>query len=105
VTARCEPRLYLLVRRDLPRSAQAVQAAHAAAELVYRRHDELIAGWGRFGPTISLLGLDNRDMLESWRSRLGTAAVTFNEPDLDGSPTAIAYFGEDTFGLAQLRLL
>lgn len=105
MAAEVSPRLYILVRRDLSRSVQAVQAAHAAIELVHA-HKELNASWGPCGPTIAMLGVADGAELDRWRMRLWKAgAVVFHEPDLGDVATALAYYGADHYGLSKLRLL
>lgn len=100
-------RLYVLVRRDLPRSVQAVQAAHAVAQYVYDFRNTVELEWGKYGPTIAMLAVDNRAALDNWQKRLasrGQVAV-FREPDLADQPTALAFYGEKQVGLSSLRLL
>src|SRR5215471_16960032 len=102
-----DPRLYLLVRRDLPRSAQAVQATHAALELSFKRG--LLCtfqGGSHVCPTIAVLQVDDGVAIEQWYRRIGEDdAAIFHEPDLGFIPTAVAYHGVDCFGLSGLRLL
>jgi len=102
-----KPRLYLLVRRDLPRSAQAVQATHAALELAFKRGPLCtFEGRGHVCPTIALLQVKDGVAIEQWYRRIGEAeAAIFHEPDLGFIPTALAYYGDDRFGLSGLRLL
>jgi hypothetical protein len=99
-----DPRLYLLVRRDLPRSVQAVQAAHAAVQYAERRSCEW-QGRGIGTPTIAMLSVADRAELEQWAEKLGRRAERFHEPDLDDQMTAVAYFGADNgFCFGKLRL-
>jgi hypothetical protein len=97
-----EPKLYVLVRRDLPWPVRAVQATHAAMQLV---HGHSVDDWGTFGPAVVLLGVHDEQELAMWLDRLGSGAVGFREPDLCGSLTAIAYHGEPIASLACLRLM
>lgn len=99
-------KLYVLVRKDLSRSQQAVQAIHAATEHIHQMTiNEMGDPWeGPFGPTVALLLVEDGSALEAWQARLGDAATTFYEPDLGDIPTALAYYGEDTVGFSELRL-
>ena len=98
-----EPRLYIIVRRDLPRSVQAVQAAHVAVAYTLYFHPRL-ASWGSDGPTISMLGVEDQPALEAWSLKL-RPSIMFHEPDLGNAPTAIAFYGTTVHGLDTLRLL
>ena len=83
-----EPRLYVLVRRDLSMSQQVVQSGHAVAE------------WALRGPktkwkngTLIVLGVSGKRQLEAWMrrlERLGVTFRTFREPDIGNQPTALA---------------
>ena len=98
-----ESRLYVLVRRDLPKSVQAVQGIHAVMVLMHRNAWLLAAD--PTCVTISMLGLINLGHLNEWRERLGDDAATFCEPDIGNEPTALAYYGKAQSGFDQLRLL
>lgn len=99
-------RLYLLVRRDLSKPQQAVQAAHAVAQLVFRhRHRWTDGTWGAHGPHFVLLGVRDEKSLHGWFDRLDDCKEAFFEPDLSGAMTAIAYYGPEVEGFEDLRLL
>ena len=79
-------KLYVLVRKDLDRSYQAVQAGHAVAEWLL--HDQ---SWRN--NTLVYLGVDDEDALEYWAEKLrfkGIKYVGFKEPDIGDELTAIA---------------
>jgi len=98
--------LHVFVRRDLPWSQRAVQAAHAAANLVFRRRatfDE--RAWGEHGPNFVFYGVPGERELLELEASLGPLAVTFREPDLGDRLTAVAYMGPSLPGFAQIQLL
>ena len=97
-------KLFLLVRRDLPWSVRAVQAAHAAVALSLLKRGQLQVG-GPCGRPIVLLGVEGESQANEWQCRLGAEAVPFREPDLGDALTAVAYFGPPVAALATLRLL
>jgi len=79
-------RLYVLVRKDLPKSYQAVQAGHAVAEwLLYDQ------SWQN--ETLVYLGVNNENELLDWKERLDFNNIkhaSFREPDIGDQLTAIA---------------
>ena len=80
-------KMYVLVRRDLSTSQQAVQAGHAVAELVQRG---LSTDWNG---TLIYLGVESEEMLNRWKSKLAIREirhVEFREPDIGDQMTAIA---------------
>jgi hypothetical protein len=82
-------KLYVLVRKDLSVSQQAVQAGHAVAEYLLGGFNE--SQWDN--GTLVYLGVKNRGQLERWMSRLRDRDVKFAvfcEPDIGNEPTAIA---------------
>jgi len=82
------------VRRDLPWSQRAVQAAHAAVNIVFHRLrsvDE--CEWGQHGPSFVFYGVDHEEELLVLESALGAEGVSFREPDLGNRLTAVAYLG------------
>ena len=97
-----EPRLYVLVRRDLPAAQRVVQAGHAVAELVFRHHSALAESWGE-GPAMVVYGVG--DELDEWYERLPQPRVAFHEPDMGGFRTACAYYGAGMEEFSRLRLL
>jgi hypothetical protein len=82
------------VRRDLPWSQRAVQASHAAVNLVFHRRSALDeCEWGEHGPSFVFYGVDSETELLALESALGADASSFREPDLGNRLTAVAYLG------------
>jgi alpha-beta hydrolase superfamily lysophospholipase len=72
-------KLFVLIRKDLSPSQQAVQAVHGAAEYM-KHHSDWQNG------TLVLLGVPDLPDLKVWTSRLETAGIahsTFFEPDIN----------------------
>ena len=87
----------MLVRADLSRSQQAVQAGHAVAEACLKGK----LSWGN-GTLVYLKVRDLNDLL-FWYEKVGKA-FPFHEPDLNNEMTAFAV--EGPAGLfPQLKLL
>ena len=81
-------KLYVLVRKDLTKSQQAVQGGHALAEYLLRGPFTL---WGN--GMLVYLGVRNESELMEWEHRIrggGDKPVPFFEPDLANSMTAFA---------------
>jgi hypothetical protein len=94
-------RLYVLVRRDLPLKAQAVQAGHAALQLLQEGLN------GHWDGTLIYLGVSSENKLHLWSDKLtrkGISWTGFREPDMDNELTAIATLS-DGKALSQLSLL
>jgi len=97
-------RLYVLVRKDLPPSYQAVQAGHAVAEWLLRvqpREKQWTNG------TLIYLGVDDENDLDYWGDRLNRKRlkwVKFREPDIGHETTAIAIFCDGSM-FSDLKLL
>jgi len=82
------------VRRDLPWSQRAVQAAHAAVKLVFHNRSSIDeCEWGAHGPTFVFYGVEHERELLALESALAPEAVSFREPDLGNRLTAVAYLG------------
>jgi hypothetical protein len=84
-----QKKLYVLVRKDLSVSQQAVQAGHAVAEFLLGGHNR--SNWGN--GTLVYLGVKNRGQLEKWKTKLEDRQISFaifREPDIGNEPTAIA---------------
>lgn len=87
-------KLYVLVRTDLTKSQQAVQACHAVADfMIYRDEDGCGRHWDN--GTIVLLGVPNEEELVGWmktirEGRFPTGDM-FYEPDLPGYTSLAAY--------------
>ena len=95
-------KLYVLVRKDLSKSQQAVQAGHAVAEYLLRGPSTL---WGN--GTLVYLGVRNETELKWWFSQItnaGHEVVGFYEPDRDNEMTAIATECEGKL-VRQLKLI
>lgn len=90
--------VYVLVRTDLGKSQQLVQAVHAVAALVghfYYVPDVL--EWAANGGTLVAVGLATSGELLRWRMELTQECpeaplVSFHEPDLENYMTAVAIF-------------
>ena len=94
------------MRRDLPWAQRTIQAAHAVANLVFRRRDELDPGsWGEYGPNFVVYGVAGEGELLEIEKSLSPLAVSFHEPDLGGRLTAIAYLGPPLERFNELSLL
>lgn len=81
-------RMYVLVRRDLPVSYQAVQAGHAVAEYLIKNSS---TEW--WNETLIYLGVENEEHLENWIDKLKYYDInlsTFREPDIRNELTAFA---------------
>lgn len=94
------PRLYVLVRKDLPVEYRAVQAGHAVAEWLL--HDR---SWNN--ETLIYLGVPNEFSLYRWADKLdrkGIDWVGFKEPDIGNQLTAISAVS-DGYVFRNLELL
>ena len=81
-------KLYVLVRKDLSKSQQAVQGGHAVAE--YLLHGRL-SSWNN--GTLVYLAMHDEDDLKSWGEVfdiMGAWWVPYREPDRNNELTAIA---------------
>lgn len=95
-------KLYILVRRDLSKSQQAVQGGHAVAEYLLRGPS---TDWSN--GTLVYLSVRDENELKFWGTQIskqGYAVVQFREPDRDNEITAIATECDDML-LDKLRLL
>jgi hypothetical protein len=93
-------KLYVIVRKDLTPSQQAVQAGHALAEYLLR--GPWNSKWDN--ETLVYLGVENKFELEKLIYKFDNRSikfVKFIEPDLNDEVTAIAteYDGSITSGL------
>jgi len=81
-------KLYVLVRKDLSKSQQAVQAGHAVAEYLLRGPS---SSWGN--GTLIYLSVKNEYALKYWLDKLeymNYNVIVFKEPDKNNEITAIA---------------
>ncbi len=95
-----EPKLYVVVRADLPVAQQAVQAVHAAVAFA-AESPALFRGDAAL-QNLALLAAPDEPALETLVRRATAAGVpwqSFRETDLGGSLTAVA------FGPAMQRLV
>ena len=93
-----EQKLYVLVRGDLSKSQQAVQAGHAVAE--FCKNGGLGRGWTN--GTLVYLKVRDLDELKEWASSIDNHHP-FYEPDIGNQMTAFAVYGFKD-GFDQLRL-
>lgn len=80
-------KLYVLVRRDLNPSQQAVQGGHAVAEFLLNRDTTWNNG------TLIYLGVKDLRELLKWMERFDYFEIpytAFYEPDIGNEPTALA---------------
>lgn len=81
-------RMYVLVRKDLPKNYQAVQAGHALAEFLL---GQPFLSWKN--GTLIYLGVRNENELLEWGEKLDALDKKwsgFREPDIGNQMTAIA---------------
>ena len=98
-------KLYVLVRKDLTKSQQAVQAGHAVAEWLLRSPES--SKWEN--STLVYLGVKNKKHLQHRMVELEEKEkpfIGFKEPYYDNEVTAIATLGDgkDFQDLELLRL-
>ena len=99
-----DPKVYVLVRRDLPWPVRCVQATHVVMQLVRTRK---IEEWGAYGPAVVILGVADEQELRQWYTGqlFSEWPVGFKEPDLNNELTAVAYYGQPILALTELRLM
>src|SRR5258708_39320925 len=102
-----EPKVYVLVRRDLPWPVRTVQAMHVVMQLI--REISYKVDWGVYGPSIVLLGVKDEAELSYWLEQLIDNSihwpVVFREPDMNNALTAIASHGQPIPELIELKLM
>ena len=95
-------KLYVLQRKDLPISYQAVQAGHAVAEfLLYGPETEWDNG------TLIYLGVNDEKDLIKWSEKLSMKQINFvifREPDIGNQITSLAVVCDDKI-FRNLKLL
>lgn len=98
-------KVYVVVRRDLSKSYQAVQGGHALAQLMLE-HPVKAKDWNN--RTLIYLGVKDLMQLTSLYGK-HTKGACFIEPDIGNQMTAFAIFEEDVdpfnFSLINLKLL
>lgn len=85
-------KLYIVTRKDLTKSQQAVQAGHALAEYLLKNNTTWDNG------TLVYLSVPNKDILNYLTLRLKQDNISytkFREPDLGDELTAIASLGSN----------
>ena len=81
-------KMYVLVRKDLSKSQQAVQGGHAVAEYLLHVHDD---SWSN--GTLVYLAIRNENDLMFWEETLKHNSIdyaVFREPDIGNQLTAIS---------------
>jgi hypothetical protein len=85
------PKLYVVVRQDLPPGAILSQAIHAAIEYSVVMRDELVA-WHKASNTICVLGVKDEAELMAVANKMIDCRrkfVQFIEPDMESATTAL----------------
>lgn len=89
---------YVIVRGDIPKIQQGVQAGHAIAELSFqagRRKDKIFEQWVTNDRTLIFLKARDIGDLKAHHDRiesLGLIHHLFHEPDWNNEPTALAIY-------------
>lgn len=93
-------RLYVLTRKDLSKSQQAVQAGHAVAEYLLKYPS---TKWDN--GTLIYLGVQDENELIDWYKNIPSKRkVYFKEPDRNNEMTAIAIV-DSGYNFRELSLL
>ncbi len=96
-----ENKLYIITRKDLTKSQQAVQAGHALAEFLLKNKTDWANG------TLVYLSVPNIDILKHLTLKLKQDNISYTkfvEPDFGNELTAIASLGTNKY-FKQLSLL
>ena len=98
-------KLYVLVRKDLSKSQQAIQGGHAVAEYLLRGR---LLSWDN--GTLVYLAIHDEEDLKSWGEIFDIMCawwVPFREPDKNNELTAIAVLldEDEQEAVSSLRLL
>lgn len=97
-----QPKLYVLVRSDLSKAQQAVQAGHAVAE--FCRAEAARGGpWRWTNGTLVYLRVRDLEALREWHERLENCCPFF-EPYYKNQMTAFAILGKQP-GFEELPLM
>ena len=87
------PRLYVLVRSDIPAGYQIAQAIHAKDEFTHT-HPEREKEWREESNTIVVLNVPCQHELLDYTNKASAKGIknaVFREPDMGGEPTAAAF--------------
>ena len=87
-------KLYVIIRKDLAPSYQAVQAGHAVAEWILKNPTQA-QEWGN--GYLIYVAVDSLEALEYWYWKLSKEAdncTGFREPDINNELTSIACFSD-----------
>lgn len=87
-----EPRMYVIVRRDLSDSYRMVQGAHALAEYASRFPNRFIDWGNEYLIFLSVFNLKELRKLIGKMEERSEKFATFEEPDLDNHSTALACY-------------
>ncbi len=97
-------KMYVLVRKDLDTSYQAVQGGHALAEFLIKNPDTQTE-WSN--GTLIYLGVKNEEELERWIYKINKKNINyakFREPDIGDQITSIALYYDGKL-FSKLKLL
>ena len=97
--------MYVLIRNDIPRSYQAVQAGHAVAQYVMKHFEYTQVNWNL---TLVYLNVKGEPALDEWEydlKKLGINFETFVEPDIGNQKTAIAILTDKKEVFKRLKLM
>lgn len=83
-------KMYVVVRSDMSKSQQAVQAGHALAELLVKKK----VGW-KNGTLVYLAVSDEKKLAKLFKKVPAKKKVVFREPFWDHSMTAFAAYGRE----------
>ena len=96
-------KLYILIRKDLSFSQQAVQAGHAVAQFMLE-HGQ-VSEWKNH--TLIYLGVEDERSLTHWTEKMNMKNLQwtcFREPDIGDQMTAIACYTDSRI-FSNLRLI
>jgi hypothetical protein len=92
VNSSVEPRMYIIVRRDLSETYRMVQGSHALAEYALKFPNQFKQWNNGYLIFLSVFNLNALRDLNISLCGKGVDFTTFCEPDLDNQETAIAIF-------------